>query len=504
MEEVRMSGRLKNASKITTSVGATLGTILVVFSGALLVPLLVGLIGSEPPLPSLVAFTLPAAGCLLLGLSLCRAPKAPAIRTREAFLVCALAWIITSFLGAFPIWLLVDNTTYLDALFEAVAGLTTTGMTMFTTPQQLPASILFWRAFMQFLGGLGILTFFLAVTFRRGVAQFHLFSAESARLATPRLTPSILRTVEIIAAIYLGLTAAFAVAYALAGMPIFDAMTHSMTSISTGGFSTHGASIDHFQRIGHPNHAAIEWLVIFGMLAGSVNFFAHYRLIRGEWRALWGSIEMRVFWLIIALATVLIFIGTTTSLEPGDHLSLDRIRTVIFQVVAATSTGYRTESINAESFPPVARPVFLFLMFIGGPMGSTSGGLKVLRLVVLFQAARLQLLRVCSPRRAVQPMLLEGQPVKPQRLSQAAGLMTLWLALIAGGTVISMLFTDHEFLSAASGMLSAVSNMGPAYLSAQELVDMVPAVKITYILGMLAGRLEIIPIVLLLSPRAWR
>lgn len=448
-----------------------------------------------------VAYLLPAVLAWALGFTLTRRwPRAP-LDGRRAMLVTALGWISISALGALPFTIGV-GATFLDAFFESVSGFTTTGITMFTELDGMPRSVLFWRALTQWVGGLGILTFFLAVTFSGGGAH-RLYSAESHKISGSRPAPGLFHTLRILWIIYAGFTAAVALALVLQGLSVFDAVAHAFTALSTGGYSPYDASIDHYRVAGYAHFIGIEITLIVGMLLGGMNFLVHYRAFTGSFRALWDNTEIRLFWLLIAGATVLV---------AGDHFLRfglgspgETVRTAAFQTVSImTTTGFATRDIGTPWFPAVAKQVFLVLMVVGGCVGSTGGGVKVMRIAVLAAMLRRQISRVVYGGSAVNPVVVDGEIVSTEELRRISALFFAWVVLLMAGSAVTAFFSELGPLESASGMFSALGNIGPCYIAPDAVPSLHPAIKIVYVIGMLAGRLEILPILLLFTPRAWR
>ncbi len=484
------------------SVITSFGTVSMFFAVCLFIVLLAGLFldGATPAL--ILAFGLPAIAMLLLGMIIRFIFAPPQLHQKEALLLTVFSWSFLTLVGAFPIWILVDRITYLDAVFEATAGLTTTGITVLQNLQSLPRSILLWRSTMQFLGGLGILSFFLAVAFRRGEAPFHLFVAETSKMDAPRLTPNLYRSVNLIVFIYITLTIVFAALYMLSGMNAFDAVNHAMTSISTGGFSTYDANIAHFRHT-DVNFSMLQWSMTFAMLVGGISFLIHFRILQGELRSLWDSSEMRTFWVILLLSLALIVLGN--SLDKSTSITSYSLGISFFQTVSLlTSAGYTIEPISSQVFPHIAKIIFLLLMLTGGMAGSTSGGVKVLRVVILFRAAKLEIRRLYTPRQTVHPLVVDQKIVPSKEFARVSALLMLWMIFSLAGTALTLLLTEYNFLGSFSGALSTVSNMGPVYLSADEVATLPAPVKVSYILAMISGRLEIIPIALFVSLRSWQ
>ena len=485
-----------------------LGLLLWVFGMTMLLPLCVwmGFALMGQPEVSGFAFLIPVGVALFAASLLKRNLRVPPIDNRQAMIVCALGWIVISAVGALPFWLGL-RISYLDSYFETVSGFTTTGITMLAGLDGMSKSILFWRGFIQWLGGLGILTFFLAVLYTAGTGH-RLFGAESHKVFSQRPAPSLVRSLRILWLIYGGFSAAIVLLLILEGMGVFDAISHTMTAISTGGYSPHDASIGYYRQAGYHHATLIEYTLIAAMLIGGMNFFVHYRVLRGSLRALVDSLEMRLWWAILVGATALVMADRFRrfGLEGAGFADLHAtFRSSLFQVVSIlTTTGFATDDIGGTLFPPGARLIFLLLMVVGGCVGSTGGGIKVLRIGVLIRMAARQIRRLTYGPAAVHPVVVDGQVVDVEELRRVAALFFLWMALLALGGLATAMLSDLDALASASGMFSALGNIGPCYISLGDMRAIHPVIKIVYVFGMLAGRLEILPLLLLVSPRTWR
>ncbi|RMF80789.1 MAG: TrkH family potassium uptake protein [Nitrospirae bacterium] len=484
-----------------------LGHLLQVAGVALCVPLIPYLLEGELArgVP-LATYCLPALGCLAAGRLLGRGLPAGEPTPAQAMAITGLGWIAVSAAGALP-FVIALHKPFADALFEAASAFTTTGITVFEGLDAMPRSILVWRSLMQWLGGLGILTFFLAVGLRGGGAAAALFGAEGHKIASARPVPGIVHTVKLLWAIYLVLTAACMATFLLLGMPPFDAANHALTCISTGGFSTHDASFGWFaaHRVGHPR--LLEYAASLFMLAGGINFLVHFRVATGEPRALFRGFEMRWFWGIVAGATALTAADHLLHHAPAaaDGGLEGVVRACLFQVCSlVTSTGYGTVDINAPFFPALSKELFLAIMVVGGCVGSTAGGIKVLRLGILVELFRNEVRRLTRPRRAVMPLVVDGEVVPDAELRRIAALVTAWIALVFAGAAFTAALSPLDGWQALSGMASAVGNMGPFYFSVHQMAAMPAAVKLLFTFGMLAGRLEILPLAVLFTRPAWR
>ncbi len=476
------------------------GPLLVILGVLLLLPLIVALIYGEGQMVS--AFLFPAGLSLLSGLLLffCIGEEDNSIVI--SMFVCVVGWALVSLFGSLPFTLGLEE-QIINGLFEAVSGFTTTGMTIFSDLCSLPHALLFWRGLMQWLGGLGILTFFLAVTFRGQGGLWHLYAAESHKSNIRRPVPNIFKTVEILWIIYLALTALLFLCLLLLRVEPFDAVVHAMTTLSTGGFSNFDASIAHFSETGHPFFRQIEYLLIIFMLLGGTNFLVHYQVFQGDWREIWRWKEMKYYWGLLLGCTLLVLL----SFIPGGELfsSPESIfRKSLFQVASLlSSTCYLTVDLFSPFFSAFSRLIFLVLMFVGGSVGSTASGFKVLRLVILKETLVQEVRRIYYPRRSVHPVVIDGEIISREEMMRTVAIFMGWLVMILIGSGVTALLSHYSSAVSLSVMLSVVGNMGPVELSVDEIRSLSPVLKGTYMLGMLAGRLEILPLLLFFSPRAW-
>ncbi len=490
-----------------------LGSLFLLLSGFLLLPLLVALVTRELNRTIVLAFALPSSLSLSLGMLFRIAfPRRPP-NTIQATLACTLGWLAYSALGGLP-FLLGVSASYLDSFFEAMSGFTTTGITMFTDLDGMPRSILFWRSLTQWIGGLGILTLFLAVI-RAGASAHRLFGAESHKITAGRPVPSVAHTIRILWGIYIGFTALIILCLLAARVSWFDSVCQTFTALSTGGFSPHDASIEYYRLSGHPNFILIEYIFILGMVLGGTSFLVHYRLLKGNLRAIGDNTEMRYWWGFIAAFIAVIFLERIVRIDrlllapfaPLDLLKRieENFRITAFQVVSIiTTTGFATRDIAGSSFGHVARQLFLVMMVIGGCVGSTGGGIKVLRVGLLFRLIRREVFRLRTPPKTVSRIIIDGEAAETEEIYRVSALFFMWIVLLVVGGVVTALLSNHDAYSSFSGMFSALGNIGPCYISVKDMGQLHSLIKVTYIFGMLAGRLEILPVLLIFSRKAWR
>lgn len=422
----------------------------------------------------------------------------------SSMLLCAFAWLSLSFFGAVP-FMLVLGKSMIDGFFESVSGFTTTGITVFQGLDAMPYSILLWRSMIQWMGGLGILTFFLFVTFRNEGGVWHLFTAESHKINASRPVPNIFKTVQILWLIYSALTFAETLLLMVLGLPFFDALTHSFTTLSTGGFSIYDQSVGYYASHGFTHFAFIEYVITFFMLLGGMNFLMHYHLLTGRASDVFKDTETRKYLQLILATTLLIIISIYLKTPESQRPFEPVLRKTVFQVVSVlTTTGFGTQDIGSPFFTSLAKQLFLILMLVGGCIGSTAGGIKVLRITLLNRLFGRELKKIYFPRNAVVPVTVNQLQIDDEELFKIAAIAFMWVVVVLVGGMITALYSHLDPLAAGSGMLSAVSNIGPFYFTVQEMAAMPVIVKLTYILGMLAGRLEMLPIFLLFIPKVWQ
>ena len=507
--------KMKVELKEYFSIASYLGALMIVMGVLLFVPLVVYVTYGEhfEHERILIAFLVPAIASIVIGALLQRKLPSSVPSVKEAMLITALGWLVASVIAAIP-FVIGIHKSFVDAFFEAASGLTTTGITVFTGLDDMPRSILFWRSLIQWVGGLGILTFFLAVSFRGATAAAALFSAESHKISSGRPVPGIFNTLKILWGIYILFTVTCFVLLTLEGVGIFDALNHCMTAISTGGFSTHDASVGYYSSF--PHGYLIEYTFIFFMLMGGINFLVHYKVLTGNWKTVYRDFEIRWFWGFLFLMTLLVMMDhmlktnfqvfcAGARVKELCYSVHDIFRISFFQVSSLiTSTGYATKDINSPFFPALAKQVFVILMIVGGCVGSTAGGIKLLRVGVLAQSLKAELRQIVSSPNCVIPVVVQGQIIGSREMQRISALVLSWFALIAVGAWITSLFSDLDSWQSISGMASALGNMGPFYFSVEKMASLSPVIKLTYVVGMIAGRLEVLPIFILFYRSSWR
>ncbi len=419
------------------------------------------------------------------------------LTVREGYAVVALAWITVAVAGAIPYLLAGVIESPAAALFESVSGFTTTGATVFADVESLPRGVLFWRAATQWLGGMGIVLLGVAILPFLGVGGMQLFRAEVPGPTKERLTPRIRHTASTLWYVYAGLTALQVGLYVLGGVPPFDAVTHAFTTLSTGGFSPKNASLAAY------DSAYVQYVTIAFMYLAALNFTLHYQLTRGRPRY-FRDAEWRFFSTVLLAATAVLLLIVIRGGHAAE-LGLERaFRDSLFQVTSIiTTTGFVT--YDYERWAGGAQLLLLLLMFMGGMAGSTSGGMKAMRVRLLVSHGLTELKRSLHPR-AVIVARLGPSPVAFRTLLQIFAFALFFIALFGGGAFV-MTLLGHDLVTAIGASAASIGNIGPG-LGGVGAVDnygwMGPASHLVLVSLMLAGRLELFTILLLFHPDLWR
>ncbi len=468
-----------------------LAWLLVIVGAFFAVPLLVALLLGEPMGPFLVS----GVAAIGVGLGVARVTRTVdrRLRPRDGFVIVGAAWLVTSSVGALP-YLAGGALGPVDALFESVSGFTTTGSTVVNDTASLDRSLLLWRALTQWIGGMGIILFTIAILPLLGIGGMRLFRAEVPGPVADKVRPRLVETARILWAIYLGLSAAEVVALSLCGMSLFDAVCHTFTTVATGGFSTRNGSVGEF------DSAAIEWVVTAFMLFAGMNFVLHFRVFTGRVREVLRDVELRYFAAVVVVATVIV---TLTRWGPGSAFGAD-LRSAAFHVVSiVTTTGFVADDF--ELWPALAQLVLLALMVLGGMSGSTGGGVKSLRIVLAVRSLRATVHRLLHPH-AVVPVKYGGAVVAEGLLAEVWGFLLAYAAAAAVGSAV-VAAHGYDILTATSAALTALGNVGPGIgeVGAYDNFAHLPAlVKLTLSGLMLLGRLEIFTLLVLFSRRFWQ
>jgi trk system potassium uptake protein TrkH len=440
------------------------------------------------------AVTIPMAG--VPGLLLLRCKDGQTIGVRDSYLIVTCGWLVSSLVAAIPFMLSGVLTNPLDAVFESVSGFTTTGATVMTNIQMEAAGILFWRSFLNWLGGMGIIVFFLAFLPKMGMSGASLFKAEVPGPEKERLTPRLRQTASMLWAIYGGITILETGLLCLAGMNLYEALIHSFSTVSTGGFSNKGLSISAF------SNPWIHYIILLFMLLAGINFTLYYKMISTKKfnpGLIFRDSEVQVYLMIILTAVVIIGMNLSSSLGWSQALHHGS-----FQVVSImTTSGFTTADFDI--WPDLSRAVLLLLMFVGGCSCSTSGSIKVVRYIVLFKSVLRELNHMVHAR-AVLPIRI-GRQVVPENIVRAVLVFVCaWLGCAMFGTLF-MLVLGLDLISAVSAVAATLGNIGPGLGLVGPALNyaLIPAPGKVLLTGlMLLGRLELFTVLVIMSRTFWR
>ncbi|MEG0779772.1 MAG: TrkH family potassium uptake protein [Oscillospiraceae bacterium] len=441
-------------------------------------------------------FALSMALCAVLGGLLYHLKTGGAkMQPRDGFAIVALGWLLLSAFGALPYVFSGAIPNYIDAFFETVSGFTTTGASVLTEIESLPRGILFWRAFTQWMGGMGVLVLTLALLPKIGEGSIYLMKAESPGPAVSKLTPRVRDTAKLLYAIYFGLTIVEVICLCLAGMPLFDALTNSFTTISTGGFCIRNTSVAAY------GSELINWIIILFMFLSGINFAVLFAALCGRFHDVFHSDELRLYTGIAVGATLLI--SFNLFVQRGVAFT-ESVSEAAFQVVSLmTTTGFVTA--DYDLWPTFAQTVLILVMLAGACAGSTAGGVKSIRLVLLLKSERRELRKVLHPRE-VHVIRADGHKVEEDTLVSVQLFFFAYMLILLVATLI-VAWDDIGFTGAFSATLTSISNVGPG-LGAVGPTDnfsiLSPLSKVVLSICMLLGRLEILPILVLLFPSLWK
>ena len=477
-------------------VAKTIGLLLMVFSFAQVPPLVVDLIYAEGEYISfLYSFLLTVLGGLVLWWPFREVKKD--FRLREGVLIVVCFWIVLSLFGTLP-FLITDSISKLsfsDAFFESMSGLTTTGATVLSQLDDLPKSILFYRQQLQWLGGMGIIVLAVAVLPLLGVGGMELYHAESSGIAKDRLTPKLRNTAIALWKIYVSLTVLCAIGYFFSGMSIFDAISHSFSTVAIGGFSTHDGSIGYF------NSPAIEMIAMFFMFLAGINFSLHF--VAWNNRSLVDYIkdsEFKTYSMVLICSTIIVI--AALSFNSQYESSSETLRHSLFQTISiATTTGFTSQNLSNW---PAAIPVFLIMMsFIGACVGSTGGGIKVVRILVMFRLGMKEIHKFIRPNAQVS-VKLNKSSINEKALVSVLGFFSLY-AISFFLILMLLMFAGLDQVTAYSATAATMNNLGPGLGDvAQNYGSLGEVAKWILSFSMLIGRLEVLTIIAIFHKAFWR
>lgn len=472
-----------------------IGIITIIMSGLMLPSLLCSYIYNEADVIKSFWFTI--VPMLIFGSIITKAFNANfiSLKIRDGYIIAALCWTLCSALGAIPFVISGYIPNYIDAFFESVSGLTTTGCSILTNVESLPRGLLFWRSFTHWIGGMGIILFAIALLPALGMSGQKLAMAESNRPAAGKITPHISQASKILYLIYISITLLEILLLVLGGMNLFDAMINTFGSVGTGGYSNYSDGIAHYDSL------YFETVIAVSMFLAGINFTLYYFVLRGRWKGFFSDDELRFYLLIVSAAILLITLNLWVSNYYG---SLgESLRYSVFQSISiVTTTGFMTA--NYDLWPTFSKMILFALMFIGGCSSSTSGGIKVVRTLILFKYLKNSISMRLHPR-AVISIKINEKPISSNTISDVISFVFLYIGVFFIGTLLLSL-NNFDLITTASAMATCLGNVGPGF----NLVDPTLNYSIfsnasTLLLSfvMLVGRLELFTFILLFTRQFW-
>lgn len=467
------------------------GFTLLVEAAAMLLPMAVALYYGEDPSPFLKTIGIMVVLGLLSVFALRGQRK---FFAREGFFSVGLIWVLSGVFGALPFWFSGQFGSYVDCFFETISGFTTTGSTILTAIEGLPLGLLFWRSFTHWLGGMGVLILTTALLPFLGINSTHLIRAESPGPVKSKLVPRASQSSKILYAIYLGLTVIQVLCLRIAGMPLYDSLIHAFGTAGTGGFSNRNLSVGAY---GNPT---FEIIITIFMILFSLNFALYFLVLTGKIKQALKSDELRFFLAVTAIATAIISINIAASMPTY----ADAVRTAAFQVASVISTtGFATVDFNR--WPELSRMLLVILMFIGACAGSTGGGMKCSRILVILRTIKAQVRYIIHPR-AVSVVKLDGAPLSDSTVRTIYTYFATYIFI----TFVSALVVgldNFSFGTTLTAVITCISNVGPGLEAVGPMGNFAafsPLSKLVLSMCMVIGRLEIFPILVLFSRSAWK
>ncbi|MCH5342966.1 MAG: TrkH family potassium uptake protein [Acetatifactor sp.] len=459
----------------------------------LLLPAAVGAIYGEPR--ATLAFLGTALLCLIFGFFLKgKRPKQTDLYTREGFASVALSWLVMSIFGAFPFLFTGEIPGFIDALFETSSGFTTTGASILSDVEALSHASLFWRSFTHWIGGMGVFVFIMAILpLMGGGTTMNLMRAESPGPSVGKLVPRVKDTAKILYEIYIGLTIIGAIVYCLCGLSLFDSLTTIFGTVGTGGFGTYNDSVGSFSPL-------VQNMITLFMILSGINYTAYFCLLRRQFKDAISIEEVR-WYLFIILGSVGIITWNIHKMYPS--LS-ETVRHASFQVGSIiTTTGF--SSTDFDTWPQLSKTILVLLMFMGACAGSTGGGIKVSRIIILIKNIRRELSVMIHPR-MIKKIRLDGHTLSDETLrSTNVFIAVYFIIMLASVLVIGI--DNFDFTTNFTAVLATLNNIGPGLEMVgptQNFAIFSPFSKCVLIFDMLAGRLELFPMLILLMPSCWK
>lgn len=417
------------------------------------------------------------------------------MRKREGYASVALCWLVMSLLGALPFYFSGAISSYVDAVFEAASGFTTTGSSIVLDIESFPRGLLFWRSFTHWIGGMGVLVFTLALVPSLGARSVFLMRAESPGPSPGKLVPKLSETAKILYIIYGTMTLILIILLVIAGMPVFDSFIHAFGTAGTGGFSLKALSV------GHYNNPWFDWIIAIFMFLFGANFSLYYLIIKGDWKNAFKNEEFRLYGITVLIAIILICINI---LPLYNYSVSESLRHSAFQVsTLVTTTGYATANFNL--WPMFSKSILIMLMFFGACAGSTGGGVKFIRILVLFKSVLYEIGHTIHPT-SIKTVKVDGKSLDNDTLKSIMIFFFSYVAIIIVAILIVSL-DNFDFMTTFSAVLATISNIGPGFEVVGPMgnyADFSILSKITMTACMIIGRLEVIPVITLFAPSVWK
>ena len=457
----------------------------------LLLPMLAGFAYNEidASIYMVLAFIAFVAGTLLT----LRQPKNKQLFTKEGFVTVALGWIVLSMYGALPFVLTGDIPSYVDALFETISGFTTTGASILSDVEALSYTNLFWRSFTHWIGGMGVFVFILAILPMIGGSTMYLMKAESPGPSVDKFVPRVKDTAKILYTLYIGITLLQIVCLLLAGMPLFDTLTHTFGTVGTGGFGIKNSSIGGYTSLQ-------QNIITFFMIASGVNYSAYFYIISKNFKDAFKMEEVRWYFGII-LASVIIITLNTWHLYTGFG---ETVKHSFFQVASIiTTTGYSTTDFDL--WPELSKTILVLLMVIGACAGSTGGGFKVSRILILMKTIKKELSLMLHPRE-IKKIRMDGQVVNDD-IIRSANVFTIIYFFLLFASILLISIDNFDFTTNFTAVAATLNNIGPGLAKVGPTCNFSSYSifsKFILMFNMLAGRLELFPLILLIMPNTWK
>jgi len=468
-----------------------LGWVMKIEAGLMVLPLLVCALYREEETLYMLGIVL---GVAAIGFLLsAKKPGNTNFFTKEGYVAVALSWIVLGAVGALPFYLTETIPSYIDALFETISGFTTTGASILSDVEHMPQGILFWRSFTHWVGGMGVLVFMLAILPVTGADNIHLMKAESPGPSVGKLVPRVKSTAKILYGIYISITVLMIISLALTGIPFINSMELTFGTVGTGGFGVRNDSLASYSTLQ-------QGIVTFFMIVCGGNFSLYFLIIAGKAKEAFRSEELRTYLCILAFSAFTIALTVVDRFENffmALHHSLFQVATCM------TTTGFATQDF--DTWPTYSRLLLVAVMFVGGCAGSTAGGIKVSRIVIAFKTIKKEMENLVHPR-SVRILKFEGKPIDHSVL-RSVNVYFMTYILILFGSILLVALDGKDVVTTVTSVIATFNNIGPGLAGVgptMNYAEFSVFSKIVLMFDMLAGRLELFPLLIMFSLRTWK